>query len=57
MRRLAEACGSYYKAIKTLNPWIKGQALPPGTYRLKTAQGYGEPLPWRPTAGGSWGRK
>jgi membrane-bound lytic murein transglycosylase D len=36
---LAEACGSYYKAIKTLNPWIKGQALPPGTYRLKLPKG------------------
>ena len=39
VRRLAEACGSYYKAIKTLNPWIKGQALPPGTYRLKLPKG------------------
>ena len=24
VRRLAEASGTYYKAIKTLNPWIKG---------------------------------
>ena len=39
VRRLAEACGSYYKAIKTLNPWIKGTALPPGTYRLKLPKG------------------
>ncbi len=39
VRRLAEACGSYYRAIKTLNPWIKGQALPPGTYRLKLPKG------------------
>jgi membrane-bound lytic murein transglycosylase D len=41
VRRLAEACGSYYKAIKTLNPWIKGAALPPGSYRLKLPQGSG----------------
>ena len=39
VRRLAEACGSYYKAIKTLNPWIKGASLPPGTYRLKIPKG------------------
>ena len=39
VRRLAEASGSYYRAIKTLNPWIKGQALPPGTYRLKLPKG------------------
>ncbi len=39
VRRLAEACGSYYKAIKTLNPWIKGAALPAGTYRLKIPKG------------------
>lgn len=39
VRRLAEACGSYYKAIKTLNPWIKEAALKPGTYRLKLPKG------------------
>jgi hypothetical protein len=39
VRRLAEACGSYYKYIKALNPWIKGSALKPGTYRLKIPQG------------------
>jgi membrane-bound lytic murein transglycosylase D len=39
VRRLAEACGSYYKAIKTLNPWIKGAALKPGTYRVKLPKG------------------
>src|SRR5208337_4566738 len=38
-RRLAEACGSYYKAFKTLNPWIKGAELPPGVYRLNLPQG------------------
>lgn len=37
--RLAAACGSFYKVIKRLNPWIKGRALPPGTYNLKVPQG------------------
>ena len=41
VRRLAEACGSYYKAIKTLNPWIKEAALKPGAYRLKVPKGTG----------------
>jgi membrane-bound lytic murein transglycosylase D len=35
VRRLAEASGTYYKVIKTLNPWIKGDILAPGTFRLK----------------------
>lgn len=35
VKALADACGSYYKAIKRLNPWIKGATLPPGSYRLK----------------------
>ena len=39
VRRLAEASGTYYKAIKTLNPWIKGDALVPGTFRLKIPKG------------------
>lgn len=39
VRRLAEASGTYYKAIKTLNPWIKGDALGAGTYRLKIPKG------------------
>jgi hypothetical protein len=39
VRRLAEASGTYYKAIKTLNPWIMGEALAPGTYRLKIPKG------------------
>jgi membrane-bound lytic murein transglycosylase D len=42
VRRLAEACGSYYKELKTLNPWIKGANLPPGTYRLKVPRGSGD---------------
>jgi membrane-bound lytic murein transglycosylase D len=39
VRKLAEASGTYYKAIKTLNPWIKGDALCPGTFRLKIPKG------------------
>ncbi len=39
VRSLAEACGSYYKMIKRLNPWIKGVNLPAGTYRLKIPPG------------------
>jgi len=38
VRRLAEASGTYYKVIKTLNPWIKGDSLVPGTFRLKIPQ-------------------
>jgi membrane-bound lytic murein transglycosylase D len=39
VRRLAEASGTYYKAFKTLNPWIKGDALCAGTFRLKIPKG------------------
>lgn len=39
VRRLADACGSYYKAIKRLNPWIKSSSLCPGTFRLKIPKG------------------
>lgn len=36
---LAAACGTYYKAIKRLNPWIKGATLPPGSHHLKIPKG------------------
>jgi membrane-bound lytic murein transglycosylase D len=39
VRKLAEASGTYYKAIKTLNPWIRGDTLAPGTFRLKIPKG------------------
>ena len=39
IRRLAEASGTYYKVIKTLNPWIRGDSLAPGTFRLKIPPG------------------
>lgn len=39
VRGLAEAAGTYYRAFKRLNPWIKGHFLPPGTYRLRLPPG------------------
>ncbi len=39
VRSLAAACGTYYKAFKDLNPWIKGSSLPPGTYHFKLPKG------------------
>jgi soluble lytic murein transglycosylase-like protein len=39
VKDMAQACGSYYKTIKELNPWIKGRTLPPGAYRLKVPKG------------------
>jgi membrane-bound lytic murein transglycosylase D len=39
IRKLVEACGTYYKAFKTLNPWIKGETLCAGTFRLKIPPG------------------
>lgn len=39
LRQVAQACGSYYKAIKRLNPWIRGATLRPGVYRLKVPRG------------------
>jgi membrane-bound lytic murein transglycosylase D len=39
IRTLAEACGTYYKAFKRLNPWIKGSSLCPGTFSLKIPPG------------------
>lgn len=39
VRSLAEACGTYYKAFKSLNPWIRGTSLPPGRYRFWLPKG------------------
>jgi membrane-bound lytic murein transglycosylase D len=36
---VARWSGSYYKAIKQLNPWIRGRTIPPGAYRLRIPQG------------------
>ena len=55
IRSLAEACGTYYKAFKTLNPWIKGSSLCPGTFSLKIPPGSAARFqvavrPWAQTA-------
>jgi len=39
VRGLAEAAGTYYRAFKHLNPWIKGHTLPAGVYRLRVPPG------------------
>ncbi|MGQ9688411.1 MAG: lytic transglycosylase domain-containing protein [Desulfobaccales bacterium] len=39
VRSLAAACGTYYKAFRELNPWIKGASLPPGAYRFRLPKG------------------
>jgi len=39
VRSLAAACGTYYKAFKDMNPWIKGDSLPPGSYVFKLPKG------------------
>ncbi|MBW1991239.1 MAG: lytic transglycosylase, partial [Deltaproteobacteria bacterium] len=44
LKEVAAACGTYYKTIKELNPWIRGRALPPGAYRLKVPRGAGPGL-------------
>lgn len=39
VRSLAAACGTYFKAFREINPWIKGDSLPPGAYRFKLPKG------------------
>ncbi len=39
VRSLAAACGTYYKNFKDMNPWIKGDSVPPGTYVFKLPKG------------------
>ena len=39
VKTLAAACGTYYKTIKRLNPWIKGATLPPGSHHLQIPKG------------------
>jgi membrane-bound lytic murein transglycosylase D len=39
VRSLAAACGTYYKAFKEMNPWIKGASLPPGSYVFHLPKG------------------
>jgi len=39
LRQVAEACGSYYKLIRRLNPRFRTATLPPGIYRLNVPAG------------------
>ncbi len=39
VRSLAAACGTYYKDFKDMNPWIKGDSLPPGSYVFNLPKG------------------
>jgi membrane-bound lytic murein transglycosylase D len=39
LRQIAEACGSYYKVIKRLNPRLRSSTLTPGSYRLNVPAG------------------
>ncbi len=39
LRQLAEACGTYYKLIRRLNPRLQTAVLPPGMYKLNVPAG------------------
>jgi membrane-bound lytic murein transglycosylase D len=39
LRQVAEACGSYYKLIRRLNPRVRTATLPPGMYKLYVPAG------------------
>ncbi|AEB08256.1 lytic transglycosylase domain-containing protein [Desulfobacca acetoxidans] len=39
LRQVAEACGSYYKKLRRLNPRLQSATLPPGMYRLNVPAG------------------
>jgi membrane-bound lytic murein transglycosylase D len=39
LRQIAEACGSYVKLIKRLNPRLRSATLPPGMYKLYVPAG------------------
>ncbi len=39
LRQVAEACGSYYKLIRRLNPRLRTATLPPGMYKLYVPAG------------------
>jgi len=39
LRRVAEACGTYYKLIRRLNPRLQTAVLPPGMYKLNVPAG------------------
>ncbi|MGQ9921250.1 MAG: lytic transglycosylase domain-containing protein [Desulfobacca sp.] len=39
LRQVAEACGTYYKLIRRLNPRVRTRVLPPGMYKLNVPAG------------------
>jgi hypothetical protein len=39
VRHIAEACGSYYKLIRRLNPRLRSTTLPPGMYKIYVPAG------------------
>jgi hypothetical protein len=39
LRQIAEACGSYYKLIRRLNPRLRTDTLPPGMYKMYVPAG------------------
>ncbi len=39
LRQVAEACGTYYKLIRRLNPRLQTAVLPPGMYKLAVPAG------------------
>lgn len=39
LRQVAEACGTYYKIIRRLNPRLQTAILPPGMYKLNVPAG------------------
>jgi len=42
IRTVAQACGTYFKAIKELNPEIKGYYFPHGTHQIRIPKGAGK---------------
>ncbi|MBI4777115.1 MAG: transglycosylase SLT domain-containing protein [Deltaproteobacteria bacterium] len=42
IRTVAQACGTYFKAIKDLNPEIKGYYFPQGTHEIRIPKGSGK---------------
>lgn len=39
LRQIAEACGSYYKLLRRLNPRLRTATLPPGMYKIYVPAG------------------
>jgi membrane-bound lytic murein transglycosylase D len=44
VRELASAVGSFYRELRTLNPALAGDHLPPGTYTVRVPEGGREPF-------------